>query len=73
VKKQGILGRNSDLLSYNTTGPHRKLASNNSSVVACVFVAAETWSSRRCLATIGRIYMKGHGQQSDLISRLLLF
>jgi hypothetical protein len=71
-KKQGVLGRNNDLLSFSTTGPHRKLASNNSSIIACVLVAAGTWSPRRCLAMIGRMHTKAHRQKSDLISLFFL-
>jgi hypothetical protein len=44
-------------------------ASNISSIVACVFVAASTCLPSRCLATIRRI----HRQQSDFISLLLFF
>jgi hypothetical protein len=47
-------------------------ASNNSSIVACVFVTAVTFLPSRCLATIGG-YTDMHRQQRDLISLLYFF
>jgi hypothetical protein len=38
------------------TGRIENDASNNSSIVACVFVTAVTFLPSRCLATIGRFY-----------------
>jgi hypothetical protein len=42
------------LLSLIRHWPHRKDPSNNSSIVACVFVTAVTFLPNRCLATIGK-------------------
>jgi hypothetical protein len=69
------------------TGHMENDASNNSSIVACVFVTAVTFLRRRylatiggflsshCLATIGRIHRHArahtHRQQRDLISLFL--
>jgi hypothetical protein len=47
-------------------------ASNNSSIVECVFVTAVTFLPSRCLATIWTIRRHTHRQQHDLM-RLLYF
>jgi hypothetical protein len=43
-----VLGR-TNRLSFHTM----RIASNDSSIVACIFVAAVTFLRSRCLATIG--------------------
>jgi hypothetical protein len=53
LKKQEVLGRTNRLLSSIRREPHWNDASNNSSIVACVFVTAVTFLPIRCLATTG--------------------
>jgi hypothetical protein len=48
------------------TGHIENDASNNFSIVSCVFVTAVTFLPSRCLATIGGIHT--HRQQRDLIN-----
>jgi hypothetical protein len=66
------------------TGHIENNASNNSSIVACVFVTAVTFLPSRCLATIGGVLQSRclarigddthtHRQQRDLINFLLFF
>jgi hypothetical protein len=66
------------------TGHIENDASNNSSLVACVFVTAVMFLPSRCLATIGKFllscclatiggYTDTHRQQRDLISLLCSF
>jgi hypothetical protein len=72
--------------SWYDTGHIENDASNNSSIVACVFITAVTFLPSRCLATIrgllpslclatirGYTDTHTHRQQRDLISLLLFF
>jgi hypothetical protein len=52
-----------DLIPSNDMGIHRQIhrdTRNNSSIVACVFVAAGTSLPSRCLATKGGIHIRTH-------------
>jgi hypothetical protein len=49
---QEVLGRTNRLISLIDTGHIENDASNNYSIVACVFVTAVTLLPSRCLATI---------------------
>jgi hypothetical protein len=52
--KQEVLGRNNRLFSFDMTrAAIENSAPNDSSIVACVFIAAVTFLPSRCLATIG--------------------
>jgi hypothetical protein len=66
-----------ELIAYfpiNDTDHVENDASNNSSIVAYVFVAAVTFPPSRCLATIGGYTCTHiHRQQPDLISLLYFF
>jgi hypothetical protein len=52
-KKQEVLGRTNRLPSTIRHGHIENDASNNSSIVACIFVTAVTLLPSRCLAMIG--------------------
>jgi hypothetical protein len=53
--------------SWYETGHIENEASNNSSIVACVFVTAVTFLPSRCLATIGGLQRDKH-TDSNVIS-----
>jgi hypothetical protein len=54
LEKQEVLGRSNRLLFLYDTGHIENDASNNSSIVASVFVTTVTFLQSRCLATVGR-------------------
>jgi hypothetical protein len=70
--KQEVLGRTNRIFSWYDTGHIEYDASNNSSIVACVFVTAVTFLQSRCLETIGGC-TDTHRQQLDLVSLLYFF
>jgi hypothetical protein len=83
LKEQQVLERTNRLLSFTQHGHIENDVSNNSSIVARVFVTAVTFLPSRCLTTMGRflpsrcLAMIGsiytHSQQRNLISLLYCF
>jgi hypothetical protein len=65
--EQDVLGGTNRLLSWYDTDRIENEASNNSSIIARVFVAAGTGLPSRCLATIGKRVHR-HGAQAALNS-----
>jgi hypothetical protein len=54
-----VLGRKELLFLYDTDRIEND-ASNSSSIVACVFLAAVTFLPSRCIATIGGVHIQTH-------------